>query len=451
MNIVRKDLDQNNAVVTLVIEKADYSEKVDKTLRDYRKKATIPGFRPGMVPTSLVKKMYGKAVMGEEINKLVSENLYQYIRDNKINILGEPLPNEAQASTVDFDTQESFEFIFDLGIAPEIEVELNAKDKVNFYKIAVSQEMVDNQVNAHAGRYGKHVQEEVVEEKDMVKGQLVELENGSIKEGGIQVTGATLTPAYMKDEAQKALFIGAKKGDILTFNPQLAFGNETEISSMLSISKEEAKEITADFQISIESVTRYKASEVDQELFDKVYGEGTVSGLEAFQEKIKVDLQENLIADSEYKFGMDAQEMLVAKYTNMSFPENFLKRWVLNTNKNTTAEALEADFPKMIADLKWHLIKDKLVRTNNIQVEKEDVEEFAKKMAKAQFAQYGMIGMGDDMITNYAMDMLKKEETVRNFADKVAEEKVFSLIKNAVKLEEKEVSIEEFNKMFETK
>lgn len=451
MNIVRKDLDQNNAVVTLRIEKADYSEKVNKSLSVYRKKASIPGFRPGMVPTSLVKKMYGKAVMAEEINKLVSENLYQYIRENKINVLGEPLPNAEQASSIDFDTQEEFEFIFDLGIAPEFEVELTANDKVNLYKIAVSQEMVDNQVTAHAGRYGMHVQEEIVEEKDMVKGELVELENGSVKEGGIAVQDATLTPAYMKDAAQKALFVGAKKGDVLTFNPQLAFANEVEISSLLSITKDQAKEISADFQITIGSITRYKASEVDQELFDKVYGEGTVSGLEAFQDKIKVDLQENLSADSDYKFGMDAQEMLVAKYNAISFPEDFLKRWVLTSNKNTTAEALEVEFPKMIADLKWHLIKDKLVRTNNINVEKDDVEAFAKKMAKAQFAQYGMIGMGDDMITNYAKDMLKKEETVRNFADKVAEEKVFSLIKSSIKLEEKEVSIEDFNKLFETK
>jgi trigger factor len=449
MNIVKKELDQNNAVVTLRIEKADYSEKVDKTLRDYRKKATIPGFRPGMVPVSLVKKMYGKAVLAEEINKLVSENLYQYIRDNKINILGEPLPSEKEASTFDFDSQEEFEFVFDLGIAPEFEVELTAKDKVNFYKIAVSQEMVDNQVNAHAGRYGKHVQEEIVEEKDMVKGKLLELENGSVKADGIQVEDASLTPAYMKDEAQKALFVGAKKGDVLTFNPQLAFANETEISSMLSISKEAAKAIESDFQITIESITRYKASEVDQELFDKVYGEGAVSGLEGFHEKIKVDLQENLTADSEYKFGMDAQEMLVAKFNNLTFPDAFLKRWVLASNKNMTAEALETDFPKMIADLKWHLIKDKLVKTNDINVGKEEVEEFAKKMARAEFARYGMVGMDDELIVNYAKNMLKKEETVRNFANKVAEDKVFSLVKDKVKLVEKEVSIEEFNKMFE--
>src|SRR5450759_4868219 len=193
MNIVRKDLDQNNALVTICIEKADYAVKVDKTLSDFRKKANIPGFRPGMVPAGLVKKMYGKAVMAEEVNKLVSENLYSYIRENNMNILGEPLPNETEQKPFDFDTQDDFEFVFDLGIAPEIEVELTKKDKVNYYNITVSDEMIENQVKSYTGRYGKYIQEEVVEEKDMLKGELLEMANGKVNESGIKVQDATLT------------------------------------------------------------------------------------------------------------------------------------------------------------------------------------------------------------------------------------------------------------------
>lgn len=451
MNIVRKDLDQSNAVVTLRIEKVDYAEKVDKTLRDHRKKANIPGFRPGMVPAGLVKKMYGKAVLAEEINKLVSDNLYNYIRENNINILGEPLPNETEQKEIDFDTQDEFEFVFDLGIAPEFEVELTNKDKVKYYNIAVSDEMIDNQVKSYTGRYGKYIQEDVVEEKDMLKGELLEMADGKVKEDGIKVQDATLTAAYMKDTDQKALFVGAKKGDVITFNPAKAFENETEISSLLKVSKDEAKTITADFQLKIESITRYHESEIDQSLFDKVYGDGVVNSVEEFRARITASIQEGLIADSDYKFGLDAQEMLVAKYNDIVFPDTFLKRWVLSSNKNLTAEALEADYPKMIADLKWHLVKDKLAKANEIKVDAPDVEEHAKKMAKAQFAQYGMVGMDDEIIANFAKDMMKKEETLKNIVDKVAEEKIFAVIKNAVKLDNKEVSIEEFNKMFESK
>lgn len=451
MNIVRKDLDQSNAVVTLSIEKVDYAEKVDKTLRDYRKKANIPGFRPGMVPVGLVKKMYGKAVLAEEINKLVSDGLYGYIRENNINILGEPLPNQTEQKQIDFETQEVFEFVFDLGIAPEFEVELTKKDKVAFYNITVSEEMIDNQVKSYTGRYGKYIQEDSVEEKDMLKGELLEMADGKVKEDGLKVQDATMTIAYMKDADQKARFAGAKKGDLITFNPAKAYVEEAEISSLLKISKDEAKTIDADFQLKIESITRYHESEIDQELFDKVYGEGVVSSVEEFRAKIKENIQENLTSDSEYKFGVDAQEMLIAKYNSLPFPDAFLKRWVLSSNENLTAEKLDEDYSKMIADLTWHLVKDKLAKANDVKIEKEDVEEFAKKMAKAQFAQYGMIGMDDEIIANYAKDMLKKEDTLKNIVDKVAEEKVFAAVKEAVELETKEVSIDEFNKMFEAK
>jgi trigger factor len=451
MNIVKKDLDQNNSIVTLRIEKADYTEKVDKKLRETRKKANIPGFRPGMVPAGLIKKMYGKAMLAEEINKLVSDNLYNYIRENNVNILGEPLPNETEQKPVDFDTQEDFEFVFDLGIAPEFDVELTKKDKVKYYSIAVSDEMIENQVKSYTGRYGKYIQEEDVQEKDMLKGELLEMADGKVNESGLKVQDATLTIAYMKDDAQKALFTGAKKGDTITFNPAKAFENETEISSMLKISKEAAKGLDSDFQLRIESITRYHESLIDQELFDKVYGEGTIKSEEEFRAKIKENIQENLSADSEYKFGIDAQQMLVAKYADIVFPDAFLKRWVLSSNENLTPETLEADFPKMIENLKWQLIKNKLEKTNDIKVENADIDAYARKMAKAQFAQYGMIGMDDEIIANYAKDMMKKEETARNIMDKVAEEKILTVIKDAVKLDNKEITIEDFNKMFEEK
>ena len=210
MNIVRKDIDQNNAILTLQIEKNDYAERVEKTLRDYRKKANIPGFRPGMVPVGLIKKMYGKAVAAEEINKMISDELFKYIPENNINMLGEPLPNETEQKELDLNSDETLEFVFDLGLAPEFEVELNKKDKVKYYQIAVSDEMIENQIKSYTGRYGKYVQEDTVEEKDMVKGSMLEMANGKVNEDGIKVKDAVLTPAYIKDEAVKAQFVGAK-------------------------------------------------------------------------------------------------------------------------------------------------------------------------------------------------------------------------------------------------
>ncbi len=449
MNIVKKDIDQNNAIVTVSIEKADYSEKVEQKLREYRKKANIPGFRPGMIPVGLIKKMYGKAVIAEEVNKIVSEELYKYIRENKINILGEPMPNETEQPTLDLEGQENFDFVFDLGIAPEFEVELSEKDIIASYSIAVSEEMIDNQVKSYTSRYGKYIQEEIVEEKDMIKGEILELADGKVNENGLKVADAVLTPSYMTDEVQKAKFVGAAKGSVITFTPQTAYNNETEVSSLLKISKEEAKNISSEFQITIEGITRYHESEIDQELFDKVYGEGVVASVEEFRAKIKEGILESLSGDSEYKFGVDAREVLVNKYDALTFPDAFLKRWLKASNENMTVETIETEFPKMIADLKWQLIKDKVAKSNDIKVEMEDINAYARKIARAQFAQYGMVGMGDDILDNYAKDMLKKEETLKGIVERVAENKVFEIVKNNVKLDVKEVSIDDFNKMFE--
>lgn len=449
MNIVRKDLDQSNAILTLQIEKADYAEKVAKSLREYSKKANIPGFRPGKIPAGLVQKMYGKAMVAEEVNKMVSEELYKYINDNKINLLGEPLPNETEQQALDFNTQENFEIKFDIGLAPEFDVQLSTKDNIDFYNIAVSDEMIENQVKSYTSRYGKYIQEEVVEANDMLKGELLELADGKVNESGINVTDAVLTPSVIADEAIKAQFVGATKGTVIIFNPSKAFENEAEISSLLKISKDEVKNVDADFQFTIQGITRYHESEIDQEFFDKIYEPGTVSSEEEFRAKIKANIEENLISDSDYKFGVDAQKALLEKYNNLVFPDAFLKRWVLATNKNLTKETLEEDFPKMIEDLKWQLIKNKIVKKFEIKVENEDVEEYAKKITKAQFAQYGMVGMDDEMISNYAKEMLKKEETLKGIVDRVIDNKVYNTVKQVVTINTKDVTIEEFNKFFE--
>ena len=450
MNISKKDIDQNNAVITISVTKQDYAEKVEKSLRDYRKKANMPGFHPGNVPIGLIKKMYGKAVVAEEINNLVSQGLADFIEENNLPILGQPLPNEEDPAEFDFETQESFDFHFDVGLAPEFEVEFSRFSSVPFYDITVSEEMIENQIKSYTSRFGKYEQVDMVEAKDMVKGKLTELENGDVKEGGISVDDAVLTPDYMKDEEQKSLFVGKNKGETVVFNPLKAFENETEISSLLKIKKEEVKDVTSDFQLEISGITRYEEGEVNQELFDKVYGEGTVSSLDEFKEKITANIKESLTADSLYKFNIDARQAVVSEFKDLQFPEAFLKRWLLENNKELTPEKIEEDYPKMIEDLVWQLAKDKIAKANEIKVEMSDVEEYGRKVAKAQFAQYGMVGLGDEILDNYVKDMMKKEETVRNFIDRAAEEKVLAVIHQNVKLDEKQISIEDFNKLFET-
>lgn len=453
MNIVRKDIDAVNAIVTIQVAKADYQEKVEKTLRDYRKKANIPGFRPGMVPVGLVKKMYGKAIAAEEINKVVSESLFGYIKENNINILGEPLPNETEQAVIDFDSQEEFEFKFDLGIAPEFEVSLDNKDKVKYYQIALTDEMVENQVKSYTGRFGSYIQVEVIEEKDVVKGDLLELNaNGKVNEDGIKVDAGVLCPAYIKgDESIKAAFVGKKIGDVITFNPKKAFENEAEISSLLKVSKDEAVNITSDFQFTVTGVTRYQESEIGQELFDKVFGEGVVSSEAEFRAKIKEYIQQNLDADANYKFGIDAREAVVAKLAGLQFPDAFLKRWALATNENLSAETLEADYSKMIEDLVWHLAKDKLAKSNEVKIEFEDIEAYAKKVALAQFAQYGMPNVPEDILSGYVKDMIKDEKSIKGMMDGVLDEKITEIIKAAVKLDETAISIEDFNQMLQAK
>ncbi|MDR0811499.1 MAG: trigger factor, partial [Paludibacter sp.] len=341
---------------------------------------------------------------------------------------------------------------FDIGVAPAFDVEITAKDKVKYYEIEVSKEMIDNRVKNYTARYGKYVQEDVAEPKDMLKGELVELENGEPKANGHKISYAVLTPEYITDEEQKALFAGTTKGTEIVFNPAKAYnGNETELSSLLKVKKEDVKDLTSDFRFTIDGITRYVEAEIIQELFDKIYGEGVVTSEDEFREKIKESVQTQLVADSDYKFGIDVRETLLAKYKDLVFPETFLKRWLLINNKELTPEKVEEDYPKMIEDLKWQLIVSKLQKANDIKVEQTDIDEYAKTVARAQFVQYGMYDTPDEYIENFAKDMLKKEDTVNNIVNRLIENKVTELLKTKVKLDKKPISIEDFNKLFENK
>ncbi len=452
MNIsLKNNEDAVSGILKLEVVKADYADQVEKSLRNLRQKANIPGFRKGMVPIGMIKKMYGKQALAEEVNKLVSENLYKYIRENELNILGEPLPNETEQKEIDFDTQEDFDFYFDVALAPEINVDLNKKDKLNYFQAAVDDEMINKQIDSYRANFGTYdTVDEITDEKDLIKGTVAELENGEPKEGGIIVEEAVLMPLYLKDENEKNKFTGAKKDSVIIFNPNKAYeGADAEIASFLKVDKADVPAITGDFSFEIKEITHHKEAEINQEFFDKVFGEGVVTTEEDFRNKVKESIEEQFAPQSDYKFLMDARKLLLKKAGEVPFADELLKRWLLASDEKKTKEQVDEDYPQIIEDLKYHLIKESIVKKNDIKVENEDIELFGRKVAKAQFAQYGMLSVPDDILDNYVKDMMKNKQTLQNVIDRAVEEKLSAWLKGKVKLDVKEVSTEEFNKLFE--
>ena len=359
MQINQSELKDLKAVVTLTIEPADYQEEVAKQLKEVRHKAQMPGFRPGMVPAGLVKKMYGKGILADVLNKLVGENLQKHIEDNKIQILGDPLPSE-ESPRIDLDNEDTFTFLFDIAVAPEFDAKLNGKNKLPEYTMEPTEEMIDKQVEAYTNRFGEYIPED-------------------------------------KEKGTKA---------------------------------------------------EVKPCAVDAELFAKVYGADAPKDEKGFRERIKEDIVRSLAEESKYRFGLDVKAAIMKKMEKIAFPEDFLKRWVLATNEKMTQEELDKDFDKMLDELKWHLAKDQLMKEYNINVEKEEVEAFAKRIARMQFMQYGLMNVDDAMLDNYAQEMLKNENQLRGIVERVVEDKIFDAVKGIAKIEPKTVSQEEFDKLF---
>lgn len=398
----------------------------------------------------MVKKMFGKSALAEEVNKLISENITAYIRDNHLHILGEPLPSETEQTKVDFDTQEDFEFCFDVALAPEINIELSKADKLPYYQIKIDDEMVDKQLEAYQANFGTYKEVEDVEEKDLVKGTLAELENGTPKEGGIVVEDAVLMPMYVKEETEKAKFVGAKKHSVVVFNPHKAYeGAEAEIASFLKIDKEQVAAHTGDFSFEIKEVTRHANAELNQELFDKVFGKDVVTSEEEFKNKIREALAEQFTPQSDFKFLTDARDLLVQKAGELSFADDLLKRWLLAADEKNTKEKIDEEYPHIVEDLTYQLIREKLVVDNGLKVENADLEDFAKRVAKAQFAQYGMLSVPEDVLGNYAKDLLKNKQTFQNIFNRAMEEKMAGWLKEQIELDVKEVTLDEYNKLME--
>jgi trigger factor len=450
MNITKENTDALNAVLKIRIEEADYTERVDEVLKDYRKKAQMDGFRPGKVPAGLIRKMYLKPVMAEEINKLISESIANYLKEEKINILGEPLPSEEQPAEIDWDTQKEFEFAFDLGLAPELDISLTQKDKIPMYEIQLDKKMIDETKESYSRRMGQMVPVEQIEGAELVKGDLMQIgKDGNPVDGGIFTADAQISVEVIKDEKIKTSFMARQVDDTVDFDVRRAFPNETEISSLLKIDKETVPEIVPTFRMHIKEITKFQAAEINQEMWDLLYGKDEVKSDAEFEDKIKEELRSALSKDSEYRFGIDAKKMMLKKL-KFDLPVEFLKRWLVIVNEGKfTAEQIDEDFPKFEDDLKWQLIRDQLVKDQEIKVEAEEVKAQAKEIARLQFQQYGMMNIPEENLENYAAEMLKNEDEIRKATEKILDNKVIDFLRDTVKVDNKQITVEKFNKLFE--
>ena len=449
MNITQENIDKLNAVLNVKVEQADYEERVDAVLRDYRRKANVDGFRPGKVPMGMIRKMYRTPVLVDEVNKLVSESLFNYLQENEVKILGEPLPHKEEGKTIDFENDSEFELKFDLGLAPALEMEVTAKDKIPFYKIKVDKKQQEEYVDSLLQRYGEFQSVEKASDDELIKGTLVKVnKEGEEVENGIRVEGISMSLEMMKDDDQKILFSGTSGGDEVVFDVKKAYPNDTEVASLLRITKEEVAMLEGSFKCIIDEVAKFEKATVGQELWDKVYGEGEVTTEEEFTKRIEEEIALNYERESEYRFTVDTRQVMIKK-AKIDLPVDFLKRWMVETNENITEEQINADFDKYEDDFRWQLIKEFLLKQQEIKVSEEEAMETAKGMALNQYMQYGISNVPEDYLENFAKEMMSKPDESRRIYDQKAEEKLMAYIKSTAKVDNKEVSSEKFRKLYE--
>jgi len=450
MNITFECPDKVNGLLTITVDKEDYSDNVEKTLKNYRKRANVPGFRPGMAPMSMIKRQFGMQVKMDEVNSLLGKKLTEYIRENKIQMLGEPLASEKQEPQ-DLAQDGPLTFMFDIAVSPEFTVELGQKDKIDYYTIKVDDKLLDDQVQMFCSQYGEMVEATVFGGNDTLTGDLRQLDaEGNTLEGGITTDSGMIMPAYIKADDQRKLFDGCKPGDIITFNPKKAYpDNDAEVAALLKVDKEKVADLTSDFSFQVTGIRHFQPAEVNQSLFDKVLGQGEASSEKEFRQKLSEQIQARLVQNSDVKFFLDLRKYAEDKVGELTFPEALLKRVMLQNNKDKGEEFIEKNFAPSLRELKWHLIKEQLVKANEVKIEDADVKAIAREAIRQQFAQYGMNDVPEDVLDQYADEQLKKHENVDSFVDRAVDLKLTQALKQVVKLNEKKVTLDEFNKMMQ--
>lgn len=449
MNVSIEKIDNVNGKITVSIEENDYKDKVTSELKRIGKTHTLPGFRKGHVTIDQLRRRFGKQVKSDVINQEVYEAVINYIRDNKLAILGEPLPVEVKE--IDMNSVD-YTFEYEIGLTPEINVDLK-KVSLPYYNIEVSKEMVDEQDANFRERFGNQVPGEEVDEKALVKGSIMELnEDGLVKdtEDAIQVVGGIIAPMYLKDKEEADKFIGKKLNDKVVFNPYKACeGDVTQLASMLNIDKEKAAEAKGDFEMSIAEIIVVKPAELNEEYYKNIFGPDKVKTEEEYFEAIKQMISAQISGNSEMLFHMQAEKQLVEEYGNFELPQEFLKKWLVRRNEGLTAENINEEFEKMIPSLKWQLIKERIAAVAEVKIEEADVQNHAKAIARQQFAQYGMTNVEDDMLADYAKRILEDKNSRSRIIEEAGDAKLFEAIKQTAKIEAKSVSVDEFKSIAE--
>ena len=452
MDITRENINELNTVLKIKIQKNDYYTKVEDILRDYKKKLKMDGFRPGKVPFGLVKKLYYKPVLVEEVNKIISESLLKYISDEKLRILGDPLPSEKKSDPIDWDTQTDFEFSFDIGLAPEFEVNLSKRDKIPYYSIKTDKKMTESYVEGYTKRFGSYLETDQIETgEEVLTGDIKQVVDNTSDKQGIHTEKANFSLGVMKEEKIKNKFMGAKKGDSIFFDLKKAFPNDSEIAGILKIDKEKIPEVMGDFEFTVNEISVFVNAKLNQELYDKIFGKDKIKSEEEFFTEIEKEIQTNLDKESDMRFTLDTKEKLVRKL-DLKLPDEFMNRWLIKTNEGKfTKEEIEKDFDHFKEDLMWQLIKEEVVKEQKLEINEEEILSYAKEVTLKQFMQYGLANVPDDQLEHYAKELLGKDDERKKLTDKLYEDKIVNYVKNTVKIEEKKISADEFNKLYEKK
>ena len=440
MEIKRTDVDELNFRLNLQIVKEDYADKKKKMLNDYRRKAELKGFRPGMAPMSLIEKMHGTQALVESVNSIISESLNNYIQENNLHILGEPLPNEELQQKIDWAKDETFEFVFDCALSPEVKLELSKKNKITTYKVEISQEAKKNYRSNLLRQFGKLEPTDVVSDEDFIIADFIQ--NGEVKAAGSYITLKTIA-----DEQVKSLFIGKKVGDKITVNVNEAFTNETDRAAMLKVKKEELASLDPIFEGEIKEIKTIKEAELSQELYDRIFGKDKVTDEAGFDAKIEERIAAEYQREADFRFMLDAKEYLLKK-TDIKVPEEFMKRWLFTINEGKfTMEQIEKEFPLFLKDFRWQLIRQYIMKEQKMEIKREDLLAEAKKIASYQFAMYGLNDVPEEQLTSYAESLLANEQEGRRVYEKREEDMVLDYVKETVTLAEKSVTIEELQNM----
>ena len=447
MNVIRQDVDALNAVLKITIAPEDYQKKVSAILDKHRKTAKIPGFRPGHVPMGMIQKQYGKAVLIEELNKVVNDTLSNYIRENKIEILGNPIPKEGVEVIGSFEKPEIFEFEYEIGLTPKIEVPLSSKSKYDYIKVKIDKDLVDKQIDDLRRRYGKLLSVDSIEDRDMILAQFVELkEDGSILEGGI-LHSSTISMEYVVDDNVKKELLGKMKNDKVVVKPSTVSRGAKDTAAMLGIKEEELSTISDKFQMTINEIKRMELAEMNQELFDKLFGPGAITSDKELRERISVDMAGMFSGDSDRLLTREIFNDLIVK-TKVELPNKFLKRWIkLSQETPITDEQIDLEFDNYLKNLKWQLIQGTIFRENKIGLDNQEVIEFTKSLLISNFAQYGIPAPEEKELLASAMQVLQNREEANRVYDMLAEQKLTQYFKTTVKLNEKEVSYDKFVEM----